>query len=49
VNNAGWTGNSMALDTTEGEFDRPMESSLKSVFFRANRSIAGIFAPTEQV
>src|SRR5437868_6161010 len=27
INNAGWTGNSMALDTTEEEYDKTMASS----------------------
>jgi NAD(P)-dependent dehydrogenase (short-subunit alcohol dehydrogenase family) len=44
VNNASWTGNSMALDTTEEEFDRTMESSLKSVFF-ACQAAARIMIP----
>jgi 2-deoxy-D-gluconate 3-dehydrogenase len=44
VNNACWTGNSMALDTTEEEFDRTMESSLKSVFF-ACQAAARIMIP----
>jgi 2-deoxy-D-gluconate 3-dehydrogenase len=33
VNNAGWTGNTMAIDVTEEEWDRTMSSSLKSVYF----------------
>jgi 2-dehydro-3-deoxy-D-gluconate 5-dehydrogenase len=33
INNAGWTGNSLALDVTEEEYDKTMDSSLKSVFF----------------
>jgi NAD(P)-dependent dehydrogenase (short-subunit alcohol dehydrogenase family) len=33
INNAGWTGNSPALDVSEDEYDRTMASSLKSVFF----------------
>jgi len=32
INNAGWTGNSMALDVTEDEYDQTMAASLKSVF-----------------
>lgn len=44
INNAGWTGNSMALDVTEEEYDRTMSSSLKSVFF-ACQSAARIMIP----
>jgi 2-dehydro-3-deoxy-D-gluconate 5-dehydrogenase len=33
VNNAGWTATTPALDVTEGEYDRTMAASLKSVFF----------------
>ncbi len=33
INNAGWTGTTMALDVTEEEYDKTMEASLKSVFF----------------
>jgi NAD(P)-dependent dehydrogenase (short-subunit alcohol dehydrogenase family) len=33
VNNAGWTGTTDALDVTEDEYDKTMNSSLKSVFF----------------
>lgn len=33
VNNAGWTGTTDALDVTEEEYDKTMDSSLKSVFF----------------
>ena len=33
INNAGWTGNALALDVTEEEYDRTMAASLKSVFF----------------
>jgi NAD(P)-dependent dehydrogenase (short-subunit alcohol dehydrogenase family) len=33
VNNAGWTGNSLALDVEEEEYDKTMAASLKSVFF----------------
>jgi NAD(P)-dependent dehydrogenase (short-subunit alcohol dehydrogenase family) len=44
VNNAGWTGNTMALDVTEDEYDRTMASSLKSVFF-ACQAAARIMIP----
>jgi NAD(P)-dependent dehydrogenase (short-subunit alcohol dehydrogenase family) len=44
VNNAGWTGNSFALDTTEEEYDRTMEASLKSVFF-ACQAAARVMIP----
>jgi 2-deoxy-D-gluconate 3-dehydrogenase len=44
VNNAGWTGNSLALDTTEDEYDRTMASSLKSVFF-ACQAAARVMIP----
>src|SRR5207248_2001834 len=33
INNAGWTGTTLALDVTEDEYDRTMAASLKSVFF----------------
>lgn len=33
INNAGWTGTTDALDVTEEEYDKTMDSSLKSVFF----------------
>jgi len=33
VNNASWTGTTLALDVTEEEFDKTMAASLKSVFF----------------
>jgi 2-dehydro-3-deoxy-D-gluconate 5-dehydrogenase len=44
VNNACWTGNSMALNVTEDEYDRTMDSSLKSVFF-ACQEAARIMIP----
>jgi NAD(P)-dependent dehydrogenase (short-subunit alcohol dehydrogenase family) len=44
VNNAGWTGNTMALEVTEDEYDRTMASSLKSVFF-ACQAAARIMIP----
>lgn len=44
VNNASWTGNTMALDVTEDEYDRTMASSLKSVFF-ACQAAARIMIP----
>jgi len=44
INNAGWTGNSLALDVTEDEYDRTMTSSLKSVFF-ACQAAARIMIP----
>ncbi|HXE63464.1 MAG TPA: SDR family oxidoreductase [Bryobacteraceae bacterium] len=44
VNNASWTGNTMALDVTEEEYDRTMASSLKSVFF-ACQAAARIMIP----
>ena len=44
VNNAGWTGNTVALDVTEEEYDRTMASSLKSVFF-ACQAAARIMIP----
>lgn len=44
VNNAGWTGNSLALDTTEEEYDRTMAASLKSVFF-ACQAAARVMIP----
>src|SRR5262249_3333489 len=33
INNAGWTGTTLALDVTEDEYDRTMAAWLKSVFF----------------
>jgi len=44
VNNAAWTGNTMALDVTEDEYDRTMAASLKSVFF-ACQAAARIMIP----
>jgi 2-deoxy-D-gluconate 3-dehydrogenase len=44
VNNAGWTGNTLALYVTEDEYDRTMASSLKSVFF-ACQAAARIMIP----
>lgn len=44
INNAGWTGNTMALDVTEDKYDRTMASSLKSVLF-ACQAAARIMIP----
>ncbi|MDE3198272.1 MAG: SDR family oxidoreductase [Acidobacteriota bacterium] len=44
VNNACWTGNTMAIDVGEDEYDRTMDSTLKSVFF-ACQSAARIMIP----
>ena len=44
INNAGWTGNSLALDVTEEEYDRTMAASLKSVFF-ACQAAARVMIP----
>ncbi len=44
INNAGWTGNTLALDVTEDEYDRTMAASLKSVFF-ACQEAARIMIP----
>ena len=44
VNNAGWTGTTEALDVTEEEYDKTMESSLKSVFF-ACQAAARVMIP----
>jgi 2-dehydro-3-deoxy-D-gluconate 5-dehydrogenase len=44
VNNASWTGNSMALDVTEDEYDRTMTASVKSVFF-ACQAAARVMIP----
>jgi 2-deoxy-D-gluconate 3-dehydrogenase len=44
VNNASWTGNTLALDVTEDEYDRTMSASLKSVFF-ACQAAARIMIP----
>ena len=44
VNNAGWTGNGPALDVTEEEYDKTMDSSVKSVFF-ACQAAAKVMIP----
>ncbi len=44
VNNASWTGTTLALDVTEEEFDKTMAASLKSVFF-ACQAAARIMIP----
>ena len=44
INNAGWTGNSLALDVTEDEYDRTMAASLKSIFF-ACQAAARVMIP----
>jgi 2-deoxy-D-gluconate 3-dehydrogenase len=44
VNNACWTGNSLALDVDEDEYDRTMDSALRSVFF-ACQAAARIMIP----
>jgi NAD(P)-dependent dehydrogenase (short-subunit alcohol dehydrogenase family) len=44
VNNAGWTGTTDALDVTEEEYDKTMDSSLKSVFF-ACQAAARVMIP----
>jgi 2-deoxy-D-gluconate 3-dehydrogenase len=44
VNNAGWTGTTDALEVTEEEYDKTMDSSLKSVFF-ACQAAARIMIP----
>jgi 2-deoxy-D-gluconate 3-dehydrogenase len=44
VNNASWTGNSMALDVDEDEFDNTMAASVKSVFF-ACQAAAKVMIP----
>lgn len=44
VNNASWTGTTLALDVTEEEYDRTMASSLKSVFF-ACQAAARVMIP----
>jgi len=43
-NNAGWTGNTLALDVSEEEYDRTMAASLKSVFF-ACQAAARVMIP----
>jgi len=40
----GWTGNPLALDTTEDEYDQTMAASLKSVFF-ACQAAARVMIP----
>lgn len=44
VNNAGWTGTTLALDVSEEEYDKTMDASLKSVFF-ACQAAARIMIP----
>jgi 2-dehydro-3-deoxy-D-gluconate 5-dehydrogenase len=44
VNNASWTGTTLALDVTEDEYDRTMAASLKSVFF-ACQAAARVMIP----
>jgi 2-deoxy-D-gluconate 3-dehydrogenase len=44
VNNAGWTGTTPALDVTEEEYDRTMDTYLKSVFF-ACQAAAKVMIP----
>jgi NAD(P)-dependent dehydrogenase (short-subunit alcohol dehydrogenase family) len=44
VNNASWTGTTLALDVTEDEYDRTMTASLKSVFF-ACQAAARVMIP----
>ena len=44
VNNASWTGNSMALDVDEAEYDKTMAASVKSVFF-ACQAAARVMIP----
>jgi NAD(P)-dependent dehydrogenase (short-subunit alcohol dehydrogenase family) len=44
VNNAGWTGTTPALDVTEGEYDKTMNTQLKSVFF-ASQAAARVMIP----
>jgi len=44
INNAGWTGTTLALDVTEEEYDRTMAASLKSVFF-ACQAAARVMIP----
>jgi NAD(P)-dependent dehydrogenase (short-subunit alcohol dehydrogenase family) len=44
VNNAGWTGTTPALDVTEEEYDKTMDTYLKSVFF-ACQSAARVMIP----
>jgi 2-dehydro-3-deoxy-D-gluconate 5-dehydrogenase len=44
VNNASWTGTTLALDVTEDEYDRTMAASVKSVFF-AYQAAAKVMIP----
>jgi 2-dehydro-3-deoxy-D-gluconate 5-dehydrogenase len=44
VNNAGWTGTTPALDVTEEEYDKTMDTYLKSVFF-ASQAAARVMIP----
>jgi NAD(P)-dependent dehydrogenase (short-subunit alcohol dehydrogenase family) len=44
INNASWTGTTLALDVTEEEFDKTMAASLKSVFF-ACQAAARVMIP----
>lgn len=44
INNACWTGNSLALDADEDEYDRTMDSCLRSVFF-ACQAAARVMIP----
>jgi 2-deoxy-D-gluconate 3-dehydrogenase len=44
VNNAGWTGTTPALDVTEEEYDKTMDTYLKSVFF-ACQAAARVMIP----
>jgi 2-dehydro-3-deoxy-D-gluconate 5-dehydrogenase len=44
VNNAGWTGTTPAIDVTEEEYDKTMDTYLKSVFF-ASQAAARVMIP----
>jgi 2-dehydro-3-deoxy-D-gluconate 5-dehydrogenase len=44
VNNASWTGTTLAIEVTEEEFDKTMAASLKSVFF-ASQAAARVMIP----
>ena len=44
VNNASWTGTTLALEVTEAEYDKTMAASLKSVFF-ACQAAARVMIP----
>jgi 2-dehydro-3-deoxy-D-gluconate 5-dehydrogenase len=44
VNNASWTGTTLALDVTEAEYDKTMAASVKSVFF-ACQAAARVMIP----